>query len=205
MKNIDDLDEEVIIKKVDENEIATQKKKRDIIKKGIRFFVITVITHLGAWILYSFTLHSLILQAIADEQDWYKTVVLVFSLAAICVLAFAASIELSSDDKQRRQTMVMSRTARLKFADTFQLSKIALLEYSAIYFVFQIPFCIFYHAFGYYYVESTIMENFYTMDVGMLELTKVGILGIMLNTLMFAATLMLMRHFIYKRWEKEKI
>ena len=37
MKNIDDLDEEVIIKKVDENEIATQKKKRDIIKKGIRF------------------------------------------------------------------------------------------------------------------------------------------------------------------------
>jgi hypothetical protein len=43
------------------------------------------------------------------------------------------------------------------------------------------------------------------MDAGLMEWTRVGILGAVLNTLFFVLATTIVRYLIYCRWNKEKI
>ena len=52
--------------------------------------------------------------------------------------------------------------------------------------MFQIPFLIFYAAFGMSLTQPLVFETFYVMDAGSYLLTGSAILGVLLNTLVFA-------------------
>ena len=62
---------------------------------------------------------------------------------------------------------------------------------------------IFYHFFGFSYAFPTVIDNFYVLDAGLMELTGIGIVGAILNTLLFTALHTLFRFMTYRRWKRE--
>ena len=84
------------------------------------------------------------------------------------------------------------------------LARDGVIGYSIIYLALQLPEAV-YHLFaGYHYVETSIFEYFYVLDIGLMELTRVGIIGAILNTALFAASLFLCRLYIIKGWQKDE-
>jgi len=57
--------------------------------------------------------------------------------------------------------------------------------------------------FGFSYVYPTLIDKFFTLDAGFMELTGIGIVGAILSTLMFTALHAIFRFFTYRRWKSE--
>ena len=66
-------------------------------------------------------------------------------------------------------------------------------------------FLIFYSFLGYFYVGGTGFEGFYTMHAGIYEITRIGILGFLIDCAIYFASLKLFRLIVFKNWEKDRI
>ena len=113
------------------------------------------------------------------------------------------SFELSSKGELRREFTDIMKTEKMSARLLWSLSGKPIVRYGIVYFLFQLPFVIFHHFFGFEYVAPTVIDNFYTLDAGFMELTGIGILGAVLSTLMFTVLHALFRFMTYRRWKSE--
>lgn len=201
MGNIDKYDYEATGANVDQSVLAAEKRKRQTTRKRIGFFIKTVICHVLAVALY-----LVVFANTGDFKSYYdiqeeRTVLIIFSIIAVAIFGALISIELYKSTSTREayikdKPFDKTKRMRLAFSDVIQ--------YSIIYSAVQLPAAI-YHLFaGYDYVETSIFEYFYVLDMGLMELTHVGIIGAVLNTVIFAASLFVFRLWIVKGWQKEE-
>ncbi len=212
MKNIERFDEQIKHDPAAEAARAKRKRAQAIFRRAVMFVGKIILTHLAMMIIFNIAFSGSVTQMIVDSQnplsdlspDRYKTIVLVFSLFAIALLAFVASIDLSASGERRRDFTGILKNESISFSLMWRESKADIILFSLTYLVFQLPMCIFYHLLGFYFIEPTVFEQLHVMDVGFMELTGIGVVGILLNTVVFTAVLTVFNILTYLRWSKEK-
>ena len=204
MKNIDRYDDEAMRVNVDQAEVERQKEKRARIKRRMLFTVKLFGYHIVAFVLYVFLFSTASDAEVAHETGLEKNVLALVGALAIFFFALFISLELSWNGDARREFKNILKTTPYSVKLPLTLSLDAILPFSIIYFVFQIPAALFHHFFGYSYTDPIIIDSFYTMDMGFMELTGVGFLGAVINTILFAVFLIGIRFFIYRGWKLEK-
>ena len=201
MGNLDKYDYEALGANVDKEALAAEKKKREIARGRILFLFKTFLCHLAAVVLY-----LVVFANTGDFQSYYdvaeeRTVLIIFSSIAVVIFGALISIELGKN-ASAREIYIKDRPFDKKKRVSLALENV--VSYSVIYLAFQMPAAI-YHLFaGYDYIETSIFEYFYVLDMGMMELTRVGILGAILNTAIFAATLFVCNIFTCRRWQADE-
>jgi uncharacterized oligopeptide transporter (OPT) family protein len=205
MKDIDRFDEDVRMNPVDQKCIDRQKRTRARIKQALMFTAQLFLFHLIVLLFYSLFVNTTIKTEIYHESGLERTILLVFSLFVTALFAIISGLQLAGDGAHRRA--FSQALADSPFIPLLPLSHIypKLAVQGICYLAFQLPFVLFHLALGFYYPQPTAIEKFYSMDAGLMEWTRVGILGAILNTLLFLVVTTLVRYLIYCRWNKEKI
>ena len=201
MKNIDKYDEEV--KNIDTEEVARIREKIAEKKAIILFSAKLFIYHLAACVLYIIMFSPATGAELAHDTKGEVGILSFFCVIAITLFSLFISFELSSKGELRRDFTTLMKTEAFTLKLLWSLSRKPLVRYGIIYFVIQLPFAVFHHFFGFEYVYPTVIDNFYTMDAGFMELTGIGIVGAILNTLLFTALHALFRFMTYRRWKNE--
>ena len=201
MGNIDKYDYEAVGANVDKAVLAAEKKKRETIRRRIAFFVKALICHVVAVALY-----LVVFANTGDFKSYYdiaeeRVVLIIFSIIAVAVFGAIISIELYKNAAAKE---IYIKDRPFERGKRMLLARDGIVSYSVIYFALQIPAAT-YHLFaGYHYVDTSIFEYFYVLDIGLMELTHVGFVGAILNTVIFAASLFLCRLFIINGWQKDE-
>ena len=201
MRDIDKYDEEV--KNIDLEEVARQKQKRADIKARMLFFGMMLVYHIVACIVYTVTLSPTAEAQMIYGRESEARLLAFFSVVAIAMFAFITSLELIMNGEARDNFTDRMKGEKLSPKLFWSLSKKSILSCGIMYFIFQFPYAVFHHFFGFEYVSPIIIDNLYTLDAGLMELTRLGIVGAVLNTLLFSAFHALIRYFTYVRWKKD--
>ncbi len=175
----------------------------------VHFFIALLIMHVATYLLRTVLFTGFFAQAVYDAQyngnQIARTVTILYSFittAFFCV--YLALTQARSSDK-RRNFLVSTQNVTLKFSDMFSLCGKKHAIHTAIYAAFQIPFLIFYSMFGIVYVDSTAFEDFYCMEAGFYEITKIGILGFLISCALFFIFQILLETLVYKNWLRNRI
>ena len=201
MSNLNRYDYESTGANVDQSVLEAERKKRETIRKRIGFFIKTVICHVLAVALY-----LVVFANTGDFKSYYdiqeeRKVLIIFSIIAVAVFGALISIELYKSAEAKEAYLKDKPFDKKKH---FALARDGVLTYAILYFLIQLPSAV-YHLFaGYDYVETSIFEYFYVLDMGLMELTHIGIIGAILNVIIFTATLLASRYFIIRAWQKDE-
>ena len=201
MSNLDRYDYESVGANVDQSVLAAEKKKREAIRRRIGFFIKAVICHVAAVALY-----LVVFANTGDFKSYYdvaeeRIVLIIFSIIAVAVFGAITSIELYKNAAAREAYV---KDKPFESAKQLKLALDGVIPYSVIYLCLQVPAAV-YHLFaGYHYVDTSIFEYFYVLDMGLMELTGVGFIGVILNTAIFAASLLVSRIMILRAWQKDE-
>lgn len=201
MGNLDKYDYEAVGANVDKAVLAAEKRKREITRQRIGFFIKAVICHVAAVLLY-----LVVFANTGDFKSYYdvkeeRVVLIIFSAIAVAIFGAITSIELYKNVGMRESYIKDKPFERKKHVN---VAKESIIPYSIIYFALQLPAAV-YHLFaGYDYIETSIFEYFYVLDMGLMELTGIGPIGAILNTVIFAFGLFICRFLIVKGWQKDE-
>ena len=201
MKNIDKYDEEV--KNVDAEEVARNKVKFAEKKALLLFSAKLFIYHLAACVLYIIMFSPATGAEVAHDTNGEAGILTFFCVIAITLFSLFISFELSSKGELRRDFTDLLKIEPMTLKLIWSLSRKPIVRYGIIYFIIQLPFAVFHHFFGFEYVYPTVIDNLFTLDAGLMELTGIGILGAVLNALLFTVLHALFRYMTYRRWKKE--
>ena len=190
---------------VDESLLQKKKKRTRLIKRGMLFFLKLFLYHFATMIFYGVAFSSMVAQGIRDQGGVSGTILLLFSIATILLFAVFIAFDLAHDGEEKRSFKDLARRTKYTFGMGARLTLNEAVLYSVIYFVFQLPFCLFYQAFGFDHFLTTGFEKYYVMDLGLMELTGNGYLGALLDTLLLFLCIVAVRCFIYRGWDKDKI
>ena len=201
MSNLNRYDYETLDANVDKEALAAEKAKRIETKRRMLFVFKTVIAHIVALAAY-----LVVFSNTGDFESYYdeseeRIVLTIFSAIAVAVFGALNSIELfrSSDKKE---AFIKDRPFERKKNISLALGEVR--TYTILYAIFQLPAAI-YHLFaGFDYIETSIFEHFFVLDMGLMELCRFAPLGIVLNCIIFAAFLFLFRLNVCRRWQKDE-
>ena len=205
MKNLDRFDDEVRGGNIDPAELEKQKSRTARIKRSIMFFVKLFLYHFVTMIIYGIALSSTVAGDVYEGMGAAKYILAVFSAAAILLFAFIISLDLKADGDRKRSFLALVKEQKLTPALSIQLTRSEAVIYTVIYFVFQLPICIFHHFFGFDALLTTILEQYFIMDIGFMELFSFGILGTLVSSAVFFVGLMTFHFLIYSNWSKDSI
>ena len=205
MKNIDRYDDEARLLSPDEETVVKQKKKRATIKQGLKFAIKLLICHIVGYILYVSLFGSAVDAEVYYQTGLEKVIMAWITTIAVAIISLITCFEVSRDGEKRRDFGRILDTEKMSFPLFWRLASKDIRLYTLVYFLFQIPMCIFHHIFGFYYAKPTLFEGFYTIDVGFMELTGIGFLGGLITALLFFLFYSAFRYLTYFRWSREKI
>ena len=205
MKNLDQYDDEARLLSPDEATVEKQKRKRATIKQGLRFAIKLCICHIVGYILYVSLIGSAVDAEVYYQTGLEKSIMAWVTTIAVAIISLITCFEVSRDGEKRREFGYILDREKMSIPLFWQLASHDIRLYTLVYFLFQIPMCIFHHIFGFYYVQPTLFEGFYTIDIGFMELTGIGFLGGLISTLLLFIFYGGFRYLTYFRWSREKI
>lgn len=188
---------------VDEAEVARLREKREIKRQDVLFIAKLLIYHIVACIIYIIIFSPASDAEVAHDTRGEAYILAFFSLLAITLFSFIISLELSSKGELRREFTDRMKTESFNAKVYLSYTQRHLVRYGVIYFIFQIPYVVFHLLFGFEYVRPIVVDNLYTMDAGLMELTRFAPLGAVLNVMLFVGLLALFNYLTLKRWKSE--
>jgi len=184
-------------------------KNREALKKLMKktFFglLFLVIIHVIALVMRAVFLASIIAQSVEAEDGiaWGATVL--FSFVIVAIFSVWRGVELARNGEARRafltDTAEQSPTLTFSLTRVFQRNAVDFILFA----VMQLPFLIFYAAFGYYYTGGTILERFYSMEAGFYVLTGWGVLGFLISCAYYILLQTVIELIVYKLWDRDRI
>ena len=155
MRNIDRYDEEV--KNIDIAEVERLKRKRDDQRAALLFAAKLFVFHIAAFVIYVIIFSPASDAEVAHDTSGEAGIIAFFSALAITFFSFFISLELSSKGELRRDFTDRMKKEKMSLKLFWELSGRPILTYAVIYFIFQLPFVVFYHFFGFSYVYHLIL------------------------------------------------
>ena len=205
MKDIDRLDEHASQYEPDEHELLLQRQKRRRIKQVLWVVGKNLLYHAATLILFFLFVSRMIETEVYHESGLERNVLIAFSVVFTIIHALITGFELSGDGERRRTFLQLLNTRTFTRLLPLEVAAPDLTLLMICHLAVQLPFALFHHALGFFYPQPTIIEQFYCMDAGWMELTRFGIIGALLHTLVFISIVTVVRYFVYSRWNKEKI
>jgi len=209
MKDIDRFDEQANLNAPSEQDILRARQKKQTFRQALRFLIKNFLYHVVTLIMFSLFISRMIETEIINKTGIENRVLIGYALFATFIHILITGLELARDGERRRAFNMLLDQRPFTASLPFWLMLPELKAITVCHVVFQIPFVIFYHALGMYYqtpgAPAMLMEKFYCMDAGWMELTGVGIVGALLHTLVFVLCTGVIRYLVYLRWKKEKI
>ena len=191
------------VNNVDPLEVERLRKKNETKRRDILFAAKMLIFHIAACVIYIIIFSPSTDAEIAHDTKGEAAILAFFSVIAIAIFSFIISLETSAKDDLRREYSDRMKNEGLTRDMFFSHVKNFLIRYGVIYLIFQLPFVIFHHFFGFGYLYPTVIDNLYTMDAGLMELTGIGVLGALLNVILFCGLLTFFNYLTFKRWKSE--
>ena len=162
--------------------------KRTFIKEGLKWFCILVIIHIAAMILFGITISSTVISEAQMNPAIAVRLIIMFDLIVFIIFALIIA-KIESSYVEYRKTL----KEKLREPD-FSLIKHWKNEYFKFYLVkmcvfigFQIPFMIFYSAFGFAVGASAVFDQFYVLEAGFYVISGSPLIGLLLDTIAFGA------------------
>ncbi|MBQ7397387.1 MAG: hypothetical protein IJW09_01015 [Clostridia bacterium] len=205
MKDIDRLDEHASQYEPDEREVLQQKQKRRRIKQVLWVVGKNLLYRAATLILFFLFVSRMIETEVYHESGLERNVLIAFSVVFTIIHALITGFELSGDGERRRAFLQMLNTRTFTRLLPLEVAAPDLTLLMICHLAVQLPFALFHHALGFFYPQPTIIEQFYCMDAGWMELTRFGIIGALLHTFVFILIVTVVRYIVYLRWNKEKI
>ena len=167
---------------------------RSKIKKVINWIGILIAAHIAAMIAFSIFLSGSLATIAEKEPHTVSLSIFLFDVAfQIFFAVLFVNIETSFVEYRRkmRESLRENDFTVVEYFKRIHLSDdiVKLICFT----VFQIPFAIFFTAFGFSIFATTGLEKFYILDAGTYLITGSVILGFLLNSLLFAAVYLSVR------------
>ncbi len=175
-------------------------------KKYLMFLVKLLIAHGLSMALYGILFSSAAAQA-ADHDDLAvaNSFLAVFGAASFLVFNLVLAIQFYKNGTVRRefQTGIKGRT--LAPADYVRIPLRELSICTAIWAVFQLPYCIFYASFGFDHVNAIFVDKLFVMPAGVYTLCGgSSVLGLVVSTLLFCVIQLAARGMILRHWDESR-
>ncbi len=180
-------------------------ERRALVRHGIRFFLLALLAHTVSLIFYLLIAARIIKSELAYADSNHRGTLIFFSLLMTLLFLVMIAVSNARDGEKRRGWLLRTKewhpTAKERF---LALLPEALAE-TLVWLGLQLPFLIFYSFAGFDYVYTTGLEWFYAIEAGIYEITRIGILGFLLDGVLFFAVSMLLRLYYHRAWEKDRI
>ena len=186
--------------------MAEREYKNLSFRYYVNFALILIAVQGMTWLIRAVAFSGIFSEAQAmGELSLGRTILIIYSI--VCVIGFSAwrAVSMSRDGAARRAYLDMSADHLPNVKELLQIDLKKDLVELAVYAGLQIPFLIFYSAFGYRYVGGIFFEGLYTMHAGIYEITRIGIIGILMDCALYFVTVKLFRLPVYRTWERERI
>lgn len=205
MRDIERFDEHANLNEPSEQDILRARKKKLKFKQALRFLIKNFLYHIVTLIMFSLFVKRMIEAEVYNETGLERGVLIVFALLATAIHILIAGLELSGNGESRRAFNKLLDQRPFTPDLPLRIEAPELMVIGICHFAFQLPFALFHHTLGFFYPTPTLIEKFYCMDAGWMELVHFGILGALLHTLIFTLGTAVFRYFVYLQWRKEKI
>lgn len=176
-------------------------------KKSITFLIKLLVAHGFALIVYGVVFSSAAAQA-ADNGELSVANALLgfFGVLAFVLFNLVLIIQFLHNGGLRRDFWGETKGMTLSIAELARYSLREVLICTAIYAAVQLPYCIFYTAFGYDHVYAIFIDQLFIMDVGFYTLCGgIGFLGLFVSTLFFGAIQLAARTMILRHWDETRL
>ena len=205
MKDIDRFDEHANRNEPSEQDILRARQKKQTFRKALHFLIKNFVYHAVTLILFSLFTKRMIETEIYNKTGLERGILVGYALLATTIHIVITGLELLRDGERRRDfnKLLDQRPFTPSLPITCMLPDIKVIAICHL--AFQLPFALFHHLLGFYYPIPTLIEMFYCMDAGWMEMVRFGILGALLHTLVFTLGTAVFRYFVYLQWRKEKI
>ncbi|MBE6630258.1 MAG: hypothetical protein E7624_05345 [Ruminococcaceae bacterium] len=180
-------------------------QRRAFIHRTFVFLLLTVIAHAVADLFYIVMLAAPVQQSLAYPDHTPMIMVICFSLALFLIFTIFLAVTFARNGEERRKYQALLKEHPFTLSQNFKYLYKDALHRTVIYAIFQLPFVIFYSAFGFSYGPMTGFERFYILDVAFYEITQVSVLGFLLNGMLFFALSLLTKLFVLHLWKKEAL
>ena len=172
--------------------------KHKLFRKAIQWLGIILLAHIVAMVMFGLFLSGYVGELAANElySEAYVTLFffnIVFDIF-FSVLYLKTETSFVAYRKEMKQAIKDG-----SFSVIGDLKENRLKEYIAravVFALFQVPFLIFFTAWGLSLTVTTSFEKFYIMDAGAYAVTRIPIVGFLLNTAIFSL-IFLVFHFIF--------
>jgi hypothetical protein len=164
-----------------------------------------------AWVSYAMFVSKVITGKMLDGQPITGIVLTFAAIAQLAVIIFCSCLYLKNAE-ENRALLAASReegfSATAYFASTMKRMGWIL---PLTYFIFQIPFMLYYAVLGYAYGVETLFAKFYTPQLFGIALIGTGmrfvdaLLGIVLNTVVLLIVYVIVVYLTQRKWLKERI
>jgi hypothetical protein len=205
MRDIDRFDEHANLNEPSEQDILRARKKKLKFKQAVRFLIKNFLYHAVTLILFSLFVKRMIEAEVYNETGLERGVLIGFALLATVIHILITGLEVSGDGERRRAFNKLLDGRPFTPDLPLRIEGPELIVIGICHLAFQLPFALFHHLLGFFYPAPTIIEKFYCMDAGWMEMVHFGILGALLHTLVFIMGTTVLRYLVYLRWKKEKI
>ena len=188
-------------------------------KERGRWTIRNIATHLGfifaanaiAWVAYAMIVSKIVTGKMLDEQPIVGIILTFAAIAQLAIILFCALLY-TKNAEENRMLLAASREegfgAMAYFVST--MKRIGWLLPVA-YAIFQLPFMLYYTAFGYAYGMETLLAKFYTPQLIGLALVGTGVrffdafLGTILNTAVLLLVYAAVVYLTQRKWVKDRI
>ena len=205
MKDIDRFDEHANQNEPSEQDVLRARQKKQTFRQAIQFLIKNFLYHVVTLIMFSLFINRMIETEIYNKTGLERGVLIGYALLATVIHIIITGLELLRDGERRRDfnKLLDQRPFTPDLPITLMLHDMKVIAISHL--VFQLPFALFHHLLGFSYVMPLVIEKFYCMDAGWMEMVQFGILGALLHTLVFTLGTAVFRYVVYLQWRKEKI
>ena len=162
--------------------------KRELIKGGIRWFLILLVIHLVGMLFYAIILSSSVMQLMAEEEAGKAYSAVLWFGIILNVIVSIAYTKVETTYVDYRKELKESLRAEKGVIDIWKEKHLGEdLIKIGVYLVMQIPLVIFCAVIKYSLTASLFFEDFYVMNVGWYLVTGSPLLGVLLDTVVFGA------------------
>ena len=171
----------------------------------VHFTLKWIVVHLGAMLIQSF-FAGYFAQSVYDEKIHHaRRISLLISLLAIFAFCIYEALRFNGDNELRKAFRERCKTEDIPLPALAKMILKKHLIHTAIFAVFQLPYMIFYSFFGAAYVGSILFEDFFCIEMGIYEITGIGIVGLIMGALLFFALQIALDLLTFHRWKKDTL
>ena len=171
----------------------------------VHFTLKWLLVHLGAMLIQSF-FSGTFAQAVYDEKLYHaRRISLFISLIAIFAFCIYEALRFRGDNELRKAFRDECKTNGLPLPTLLKMILKKHLIHTALFAVLQVPYMIFYSFFGAAYVGSLLFEDFFCIEMGIYEITGIGIVGLLMGSALFFGLQIILDLLTFRNWKSDTL